>query len=98
MQGHGGFALGERIEQRVGVVCLVANQSLWISLLKQRLCASQIVGLPGVSIKSTGLPRASTRAWPPSITCDSPVGKRLHPFAYMEKIRARPGRQRDEFG
>jgi hypothetical protein len=57
-RNHGGdFALGattnwpeisspERIEQRVGVVRFVANQSLWISLLKQRLCASQIVGLP----------------------------------------------------
>ena len=46
-RNHGGdFALGERIEQRVGVVRLVANQSLWISLLKQRLCASQIVRLP----------------------------------------------------
>jgi hypothetical protein len=46
-RNHGGdFALGERIEERVGVVRLVANQSLWISLLKRRLCASQIVGLP----------------------------------------------------
>src|SRR5262245_17969144 len=41
---HSGTA--QRIKQRVGVVRLVANQSLWISLLKQRLCASQIVRLP----------------------------------------------------
>ena len=40
------MALSEPIEQRVGVVGLVADQGLWIGLLKQRRRTSQIVGLP----------------------------------------------------
>jgi len=43
---RGDFSLGESIEQRIGVVRLVANQSFWIGLPQERLCASQIVGLP----------------------------------------------------
>lgn len=39
-------SLGESVEERIGIVCLVANQGLGISPLKQRFCASQIMGLP----------------------------------------------------
>ena len=38
--------LGEDVDQRIGVVGLVTDQSLRIGLVKQRLCACQIVGLP----------------------------------------------------
>jgi hypothetical protein len=37
---------GETIEERVGIVCLIANQGLRISRLKQWFCASQIMSLP----------------------------------------------------
>ena len=43
---RGDFSLGERFDQLIGVVGLVANQGRWIGLVKQRLRASQIVGLP----------------------------------------------------
>jgi hypothetical protein len=37
----------EGVDQRIGVVSLVTDQSLWIGAIDQRLCARQIVGLPG---------------------------------------------------
>jgi hypothetical protein len=39
-------SLGESIEERIGIVCLIANQDLRISPLKQWFCASQIMSLP----------------------------------------------------
>ena len=39
------MSLGEGVEQRVGVVGLVADQRLRIGIVKQRLRAGQIVGL-----------------------------------------------------
>ena len=38
--------LGEAIDERIGVVGFVADQGLRIGAVNQRLCASQIVGLP----------------------------------------------------
>lgn len=44
---HGGdLAPVERVDQRIGVVSLVADQCPWIGAIDQRFCASQIVGLP----------------------------------------------------
>jgi hypothetical protein len=37
----------ERVEQRIGIVGLVAEKGRWIGPFEQRLCATQIVGLPG---------------------------------------------------
>ena len=37
----------ESLDQPIGIVSLVADQSLRIDVFDQRLCASQIVGLPG---------------------------------------------------
>jgi len=39
-------ALSEGVEQRVGVVGLVANQGMRIDIVEQHLRTSQIVGLP----------------------------------------------------
>ena len=44
---HGGdLPPVERVDERIGVVSLVADQRLWIGAADQRLRASQIVGLP----------------------------------------------------
>jgi hypothetical protein len=37
----------ESVEQHIGIVGLVAEEGLWIGPFEQRLCASQIVSLPG---------------------------------------------------
>ena len=37
--------MGEGIDEWVGVVCLVANQSLWVGVLDQRFRASKIMSL-----------------------------------------------------
>ena len=44
---RGDLPLGKGVDQRIGIVGLVADQSLWIDPSKQRLRASQIVGLTG---------------------------------------------------
>ena len=44
---RGDLSLCESVEQRIRIVSLVAEQSLWIGPFEQRLCASQIMGLPG---------------------------------------------------
>jgi hypothetical protein len=41
------LAAGERLDQRIGIVGLVADQGVWVGAIEQRFCASQIVGLPG---------------------------------------------------
>jgi hypothetical protein len=41
----GDVPLSEAIDQSIGVLCHVANQSLWIDVLEQWLCADEIVGL-----------------------------------------------------
>lgn len=43
---RGDAAFGERLDQRISVISLVADQGLWIDAVNQRLCASQIVSLP----------------------------------------------------
>ena len=43
---RGNVALSEGVEQRVGVVGLVANQGVRIGIVEQQLGASQIVSLP----------------------------------------------------
>jgi hypothetical protein len=43
---RGDSALGEAIDEPIGVVGLVANQGIWIGAVDQQFCASQIVGLP----------------------------------------------------
>lgn len=43
---RGNVALSEGVEQRVGIVGLVANQGVRIGIVEQQLCASQIVSLP----------------------------------------------------
>ena len=48
------------IAEGVGVKGLVGDQSAGIDGFDQQLSASQIVILAGLSITSTGLPRAST--------------------------------------
>ena len=42
---RGDLSLGQRIAKRIGVVCLVADESLRIGSFEQRLRASQIMGL-----------------------------------------------------
>ena len=37
--------MGEGVEERVGVVCLVANQGIWVGVLEQRLRASKVMSL-----------------------------------------------------
>jgi len=44
---RGDLSLCERIKQCIGIVSLVAEQGFWIGPFEQRLCASQIMGLPG---------------------------------------------------
>lgn len=44
---RGDLSLCESVEQCIGIVSLVAEQGLWIGPFEQRLCASQIMGLPG---------------------------------------------------
>jgi hypothetical protein len=36
---------GEGVDERVGVVCLVANQGIWVGVLDQRFGASKIMSL-----------------------------------------------------
>jgi len=43
---RGDSPLDEAIDERIGIVGLVANQGIWIGAVDQRFCASQIVGLP----------------------------------------------------
>ncbi len=43
---RGDFALGESVDQRIGVVGLIGEQGAWISAVDQRLRAGQIVRLP----------------------------------------------------
>ena len=43
---RGDSPLDEAIDERTGIVGLVANQGIWIGAVDQRFCASQIVGLP----------------------------------------------------
>ena len=43
---RGDLAPIERVDQRIGIVSLVADQGLRIGAIDQRLRASQIVGLP----------------------------------------------------
>ncbi len=49
-------------DEGVGVESLVGDQGAGIDGFDERLSASQIVILAGLSITSTGLPRASTSA------------------------------------
>jgi len=44
---RGDVALGERVEQRIGVIGLVPDQGFWIGRGKQRLRTGEIVSLPG---------------------------------------------------
>lgn len=44
---RGDVAVGERVEQRVGVIGLVPDQGDWIGFRQQRLRAGEIVSLPG---------------------------------------------------
>jgi len=44
---RGDVPLGEGVDKRVGVVCHVADQSLWMDRREQWLCASEIVSLSG---------------------------------------------------
>jgi hypothetical protein len=37
--------LGEGVDERVSVICLVANQGIWIGVLEQWFCASKIMRL-----------------------------------------------------
>ena len=60
---RGDFSLSESVNQRIGVVSLVAKQGLRISAVDQLLRASQIVGLSWREDQLTGLPKASTSAW-----------------------------------
>jgi len=39
------FPVGKDCQEAIGVICLVADQSRWISIGEQRLCTSEIVGL-----------------------------------------------------
>jgi hypothetical protein len=39
--------LGEGFDEGIGIVCLVANEGIWVDILEQRLRASQIVILAG---------------------------------------------------
>jgi hypothetical protein len=48
----------ERLDQPVGIVSLVPNQSLRIDVFDQRLCASQIVGLPGREPQHDGVAKS----------------------------------------
>jgi len=43
---RGDFALGESVDQRIGVVGLISEQGAWIGAVDQRLRAGQIVRLP----------------------------------------------------
>ena len=43
---RGDFALGESVDQRIGVVGLIGEQGAWIGAVDQRLRAGQIVRLP----------------------------------------------------
>ena len=38
--------LGERLDEGVGIICLVSNQGIWVSVLDQRFGASKIMSLP----------------------------------------------------
>jgi hypothetical protein len=55
--------LGESREQPIGIVGPVGDQDLGGHLRQQRISAGEIMGLPGVSRKRSGLPSASTRTW-----------------------------------
>ena len=39
--------MGERLDQRIGIIGLVADQGFWVGAIEQWLCACQIVSLPG---------------------------------------------------
>jgi len=41
------LAAGERLDQRIGMVGLVADQGVCVGAIEQRFCASQIVDLAG---------------------------------------------------
>ena len=37
--------MGEGVDERVGVVCLVSNQGIWVGVLDQRFRASKIMSV-----------------------------------------------------
>jgi hypothetical protein len=37
--------LGEEVDERVSIICLVANQSIWVGVLEQWLRRSKIMSL-----------------------------------------------------
>jgi hypothetical protein len=51
----GDRAFSEGVDQRIGVIRLVADQGLWIDAVDQRLCTSQVVGLPGCEHQIDGI-------------------------------------------
>ena len=54
---------GEDGDEGIGIVALVANQGFGLGVFDERLGADEKWACPGVSINSTGLPKASMRAW-----------------------------------
>ena len=52
---RGDLALREGVDERIGIISLVADQGLWVGVFDQRLGASQIVVLSGRQHQRDGI-------------------------------------------
>jgi hypothetical protein len=57
----GDFSVGQRVAGRIGIVCLVADESLRIAPFERRLRATQIMGLTRREHHIDGIAECMTR-------------------------------------